>query len=217
MEYFVQIAGDGKTRGIWSVGDGSAKRLGIANPESTRNAYIEAQPGETELDALRRVMPTWFPELNPFNPDRLHKLVRAPNEYYPRMARPNAEHIYDSPGIYPGDNVALNEMAMAHDQMIVLAERLGDICRTIHPDGDNLKAYGHEIRNLLILACTEAEAYWRGVLVANHVCAHDARLSTNDYVKLGSRLIISTTRPRPRDRLMRRNLRPVGHSVLRYV
>ena len=34
---------------------------------------------------------------------------------------------------------------------------------------------------------------------------------------LGSRLIISTTRPRPRDRLMRRNLRPVGHSVLRYV
>ena len=36
-------------------------------------------------------------------------------------------------------------------------------------------------------------------------------------IELGSRLIISTTRPRPRDRLMRRNLRPVGHSVLRYV
>ncbi|HQT65752.1 MAG: hypothetical protein B7Z75_13235 [Acidocella sp. 20-57-95] len=186
MEYFVQIAGDGKTRGTWAVGDGSAKRLGIANPEKTRNAYVEAQPGESDLDALQRVIPIWFPTSDPFSPDKLYKITRAPGEYYPRMARPNAEHLYDSPGIYPGDNEAASEMAMAHDQIIVLADRLGDICRTIHPNGDNLKAYGHEIRNLLILACTEAEAYWRGILVANHVCKQSARLSTNDYVKLAA-------------------------------
>ncbi len=45
----------------------------------------------------------------------------------------------------------------------------------------------------------------------------DVRWGEDELQELGSRLIISTTRPRPRDRLMRRNLRPVGHSVLRYV
>ena len=131
MEYFVQVAGDGSTRGTWAVGYGSAQRLGVADPEKTRNAYVEAQPGESELDALRRVIPTWFPPSNPFSPDRLYKVTRAPGEYYPRMARPNAEHLNDSPGIYPGDNAAANEMAIAHDQIIVLADRLADICRTI--------------------------------------------------------------------------------------
>jgi hypothetical protein len=43
-------------------------------------------------------------------------------------------------------------------------------------------AFGHDIRNLLILACTEVETHWRGVLVANGVVKD--RYQTQDYVKL---------------------------------
>jgi hypothetical protein len=44
----------------------------------------------------------------------------------------------------------------------------------------NFEAYGHEIRNLLILAATEVEAHWKGVLRANSQRAD----TTADYVKL---------------------------------
>ena len=45
-----------------------------------------------------------------------------------------------------------------------------------------LDTYGHEIRNLLILACTEIEAHWRGILNANRV--KKDRYTTVDYVSL---------------------------------
>jgi hypothetical protein len=54
------------------------------------------------------------------------------------------------------------------------------VCRVVHPEGQNLNTFGHEIRNLLILACTELEAYWKCILNANGVDGS----STNDYVKL---------------------------------
>jgi hypothetical protein len=46
----------------------------------------------------------------------------------------------------------------------------------------NLEAYGYDIRNLLILACTEVESHWRAVLKANGVSKD--RWSTRDYVGL---------------------------------
>ena len=184
MEYFIQVASDGQSRGIWAVGGGNAKRLGVPDAENTHNAYIEPEPGETELAALNRVIPVWFRTQMSLGPDQLYKVTLAPGQYYPRVARPSGDHLQDSPGIYPGDHEALNEMAIAHDQIAVLANRLEDICRTVHPVGPNLVAYGHEIRNLLILACTEVEAFWRGVLVANHVSPPNGHFSTNDYVKL---------------------------------
>jgi hypothetical protein len=40
----------------------------------------------------------------------------------------------------------------------VLARQLDRIFQTIHPTERNMKVYGHDIRNLLFLAATEAEA-----------------------------------------------------------
>jgi hypothetical protein len=45
-----------------------------------------------------------------------------------------------------------------------------------------LEAYGHEIRNLFIVACTEVEAQWKAILDANKYPA--GKWTTNDYVKL---------------------------------
>jgi hypothetical protein len=52
----------------------------------------------------------------------------------------------------------------------------------VHPHDDNLHSYGHEIRNLLLLACTEVETHWRAVLEANGYS--NGITSTKDYVKL---------------------------------
>jgi len=57
------------------------------------------------------------------------------------------------------------------------------IFQTVHPDGKNLDVFGHEIRNLLILICTEVEAQWRGIYLENSGKTRE-RLSTSDYVKL---------------------------------
>lgn len=60
--------------------------------------------------------------------------------------------------------------------------QLDRICQTVHPTPATFASFGYDIRNLLILACTEVESHWCGVLAANGVKGD--RLSTNDYVKL---------------------------------
>jgi hypothetical protein len=50
----------------------------------------------------------------------------------------------------------------------------------VHPAPQNFASYGHEIRNLLILAATEVESHCKGVLKANSRVADN----TNEYVKL---------------------------------
>ena len=67
-------------------------------------------------------------------------------------------------------------------QLTALVRSLTQICQTIHPNKDTFSAYGHDIRNLLILSCTEVESHWRGILVANNV--KKDRFTTVQYVKL---------------------------------
>ena len=57
-----------------------------------------------------------------------------------------------------------------------------DVFETVEPSQSNLTAYGHKIREILLLAAMEVEASWAAVLkVNNHP---GSRFSTNDYVKL---------------------------------
>jgi hypothetical protein len=80
-------------------------------------------------------------------------------------------------------------------QIEILFEDLSEIFHTVEPKSSNLVAFGHRIRNLLILACTEVEAQWRGVLSengyqkfksinGNPVPVDEKYWNTQDYVKL---------------------------------
>jgi hypothetical protein len=51
---------------------------------------------------------------------------------------------------------------------------------------ETIHFYGHEIRNLLILAATEVEMHWRGILKANGSTA--SKFNTNEYIKLADPL-----------------------------
>ncbi len=65
----------------------------------------------------------------------------------------------------------------------MLLNKLEDLFETLEPSEANLSAYGHKIREILLLACMEVESSWSAVLKENGY-SPAGRLTTNDYVKL---------------------------------
>lgn len=80
------------------------------------------------------------------------------------------------------------EYGSKHIQSVTAASSLFDylieIFRHIEPSKGNYQTFGHKIRELLILTCTEIESNWRGVLEENTKEKNPNQIySTNDYVK----------------------------------
>lgn len=76
------------------------------------------------------------------------------------------------------------ELRRAKSDLKILIDKLHEILLFVEPDMNGLQAYGHKIRELLILACTEVESSWVGYFrLANK---YRDGLTTKDYVKLNS-------------------------------
>ena len=163
---------------VWKIDDRTALRVGISNPEGGNGTYFVAEPGETIWDTLRRMTP-WF---EPDGQCPFHRTVLQAGQYYRRIARPSDQHPDEAPGQNPGAHLDADTMAITRGQLTALTRQLDRICQTVHPTPATFAAFGHDIRNLLILACTEVESQWRGVLIVNGMTRD--RFSTNDYVKL---------------------------------
>jgi hypothetical protein len=110
-------------------------------------------------------------------------------EYYPRIARSwKDDKLADSPGWNPEEreraksHAKSDELANSEAQLHYLKEHLEHICQVIYPCKENQSAFGNEIRNILILACTEVEGQWKSILKANGMVRD--RYDTNQYVKL---------------------------------
>lgn len=162
---------------VWEISDDKAVRLGVPNPETAVNCHCVVKPGQSAIDAICELLNcTGYGECSHW------PLTLAPGEYYARMARPSDQHAHESPGRCPGAKGDAHAIAMALGQLNVLTRQLAEICQIVHPDQGTLDTYGHAIRNLLILACTEVEAHWRGILVANGV--KKKGYATADYVQL---------------------------------
>ncbi|MEQ1754689.1 MAG: hypothetical protein ABL973_11210 [Micropepsaceae bacterium] len=177
MEYYLRMDPNGNAMGVWRIDDTTAERIGVS--KQAPGSYFTAKAGESIWDSIRRHAESWF---SPDGAIAFHKLDLLPGQYYPRIARPGDQHPHEAPGTNPGIHMERNLVAMAVGQLTALTRQLDRICRTIHPSIETFDTYGHDIRNLLILACTEIEMYWRGVLVANGVIK--TRFSTNEYVGL---------------------------------
>lgn len=65
-----------------------------------------------------------------------------------------------------------------------LFAEMRDVFRTIEPVEANDVTHGHRLRELLILACTEVESGWKGVLDAQGYGSGGRDLNRRDYVKL---------------------------------
>jgi hypothetical protein len=177
MTFYLRVV-PGAPMQVWNVDNGVAVRVGVTNPEGGAGTYFRAEPGETIWEAIQRQTPWFDPDgRNPF-----HESVFRPGQFYPRMARPIDQHPNEAPGWSPGAHIEANVVAVARGQLTTLTRQLDRICQTVHPSKENFNAFGHDIRNLLILACTEVENHWRGVLIANG--ATKERYDTRDYVAL---------------------------------
>ncbi len=171
-------------RQLWRFQDYAATRMGVTSPETGPGSYFRAEPGETFLECIARQTP-W---LEPGSPGgQFVEMLRRPGEYYPRMARPLALMV--QPQLWlPGFSADRGYIAGAQSQLTSLTHQLGAICRVVQPSTQTLQVYGHDIRNLLILAATEVEMHWRGIFAANGRAVRD--LKTKDYVKLADPLLL---------------------------
>ncbi|AVC45529.1 MULTISPECIES: hypothetical protein [Rhizobium] len=176
--HYLRQDNDGSGTQVWRIQDSEAVRLGVSNPEQGAGTYIKRGKRASIWAAFREDTP-WFtpggPETGPF-----HRLDLPPAHYYRRIARPlNGSFAHPK---NPGAGEERDTIAVGAGQARALTHHLDRICQTVHPHTETLGVYGHEIRNLLILAATEVEAHWRGVLVANGRSGQ--KLNTNDYVRL---------------------------------
>jgi hypothetical protein len=168
----------GQPRQVWLFDERTATRVGVADAESGAGTYFKADPGEDIWACIRRQTP-WL------NPDvtegRFHPMVLGPAEFYPRIARPIA--LATQPMLWSPPITSYKAfIASARNELTLLMRRLEIICQTVQPSPQTLDVYGHEIRNLLILAATEAEMHWRGILSANN--ASIQQFNSSEYVKL---------------------------------
>lgn len=125
----------------------------------------------------------YFSTESPIDKNAVVKSSIEPGVYYPRIWR--GSYVYSSsydpiPPAEYGKN--FTQSTVAADSLL---EYLSEIFRYIEPSIENFSAYGHKIRELIILSCTEIESMWRAVLRENSTKYNESyRFTTNDYVLL---------------------------------
>ncbi|MGA9582661.1 MAG: hypothetical protein WBR13_11915 [Allosphingosinicella sp.] len=179
--WYVRELGPGGDRQLWYIAEDQATRMDVTNPSGGAGSFFESKPGETIWQALAR-MTSWFDGAG--TPGPFHRLVLEPGRYHRRIARPLAlagERTLRLPGLAEDRR----HIAGAQNQLEALISDLRLICRVVQPTPATLRVHGHAIRNLLILAATEVEMHWRGILRVN---GRTAEGGTARYVRLADPL-----------------------------
>ena len=155
--------------------------VAVYYPDIAEEHFVIGHPVRTESFAGRPVQ-CWredYPlsRLDDFR--RSHLIVEQveatmmPGRHLPRVYRGPEHPPVDVPARTATMRAARN-----------LFSRLRDIFQVVEPDHVHDSVFGHELRQLVILACTEVESSWRAVLSANQYPAGAGRWNTKDYVKL---------------------------------
>lgn len=109
-----------------------------------------------------------------------------PGEYHPRIwrGRYDPRRPFEDLTVNPESKygtIFVQSMTSA----ISLFDELAEVFKFIEPADENLGSFGHKMRQLLILACTEVEANLRSVYLANFPSEFvELRTSTRHYVQL---------------------------------
>lgn len=148
-------------------------------PDGILIGYI--QPGQLNTDG--RTLKETVEKINAgctIETPRLHA-----GQYYPRICRVE-ETVLNLGQCVPrmADSPFFNSFIGSLQQIETLFDSLSSVFRVAHPEPGNFQAYGGAIRDLIILACTEVEAQWKGILKANNHQAPDGRYTTNHYIRL---------------------------------
>lgn len=180
--WYVRDRVAGQPRQVWLFTDRTATNIGVTNPQGGAGTFFAADDGESIWDCIDR-QTSWLKA--EVTDGRFYEMKLGPAEYYPRIARPIVLGV--QPMLWtPTRDDEKAYIAGARAQATILVRKLALICQTVQPSELTLHVYGHEIRNLLILAATEAEMHWRGILRANG--SQVAKPNSNQFVKLATPL-----------------------------
>lgn len=108
----------------------------------------------------------------------------TPGFFYPRVWRPGW-HSFSTGDDEPKRHIELAKHKANYARTLI--KKLMRLFEVVEPSQGNLGVYGHEIRSLLILICTEVEANFVGILGENNYKT-SKHLKTSDYVKLSRHL-----------------------------
>jgi len=176
--WFVRDHVGGQPRQIWLFDGKTAKNMSVSNPEGGLGTFFKAEPDEDIWDCIRRDTPWLAPDMTE---GQFYPMILGPGEFYPRIARPIA--LADANILYsPWMETDFAYVVNSRSHLTLLVRKLETICHTVQPSMKTMDVYGHEIRNLLILAVTEIEMYFKGILTKNSSSA--SKLNTNEYFKL---------------------------------
>lgn len=168
---------DWRLAGLWYF-DG--QKLEPVTNDLTLSTF-SVQPGDSLKDAVENQIRKWHSRIIPF---RVAPTKLKPGEFYGRMARPTLNQSQMGHIMLPKRVDLQNEITASQGYFRTLVELLERILLVVYPEEGTLSTYGHEIRNLLILACTECEAQWRSVLSANGYRPAKRDYNSKDFVRL---------------------------------
>lgn len=92
--------------------------------------------------------------------------------------------LYYANEIYNSLDISEKECLEERQALYMIIKKLDDILLYIEPSGKSLKVYSHELRNLLILSCTEVENQMVSILKKRNIAPIRGEYKMNDYVKL---------------------------------
>ena len=101
------------------------------------------------------------------------------------------------PGLYYDTDVIQaigtteHERFLSQQSIRVLINKLDEIFFFVEPNNFTKETFGHKIRELLILTCTEIENFWNAFLVQGNMETKANGFSTKDYVKLKEKLFLA--------------------------
>jgi hypothetical protein len=168
---------------------------------SNRNLWKSSLASRLEVNPSSDFREVFF-DRHPEYPREYYEfeeLYLVPGQYHSRIYRPIFK--YDSPAFFRTPHDAIQQLREEINQTVdylpndlnlslsgitklsSLVESFKSISRVVHPELDNLKVYGNDIRSLLILASTEVESQMRGILAENS-STFVTRPTTSEYVKL---------------------------------
>ena len=169
MPHYVRII-DENWRQVWNIDENALTQVGVTNAPIH---HFDAGQAWECIDTIfgRGTHKSFF------------KLELEPGKYHRRVARYVSNMTGNSLSYSPNIPVEDRDYAaIARGQLETLVNQLFAISRTVHPSPANFICFGHDIRNLLILACTEVETHLKGILRANGVSKKSLTIKEYAYV-----------------------------------
>jgi hypothetical protein len=117
-----------------------------------------------------------------FDAQRIQEMALLPGQCFKLLWRPGIDGCEQVMKYLVSDRSMISEAGVA---LSLLLSRFDDVAQFVQPDARNLSVFSHQLRELLILTCTEVETSLRGVLAASDkVITHETRLTTNDFYRV---------------------------------